>query len=110
MNALVHQHALNIAHVVLARLLVQQMGAGQVRLIPLERQQPAQAAHVAEDRRSVGWRRWSRSASRSSVMSWLPMATMVFSIAAGNAATPPSPSRRRGGLRKSGESSRCRRP
>jgi len=47
------QHAADGAHVVVAGLFVEQVRAGQMRLVALQRQQPAQAAHVRRDQRDV---------------------------------------------------------
>jgi hypothetical protein len=45
---------LQAANVVVARLFIQQVRASQMRLATLERQQPAQAAHMRRGERQLG--------------------------------------------------------
>ena len=54
MHALRGQQLANVAHVVVAGLLVEQVRTGQVSLAALQGEQPAQAAHVRRGERQVG--------------------------------------------------------
>ena len=48
------EQALNVRDIVVTRLFVQQMGSGQVGLALLQREQPAQAAHMRRDQSQAG--------------------------------------------------------